>query len=84
MLDGSVARDAREPLQRTAARAVELTALAPDAQVDLLEDFLGLIAVSLDAPNEVEELGASGCVRRSRSEPPCRSNSEPGRKLTFA
>ena len=24
------------------------------------------------------------CSRRSRSEPPCRSNSEPGRKLTFA
>jgi len=30
-----------------------------------------------------EVADVDGCSRRSRYEPPCRSNSEPGRKLTF-
>ena len=38
----------------------------------------------LCAFNMINSDGTLGCSRRSRSEPPCRSNSEPGRKLTFA
>ena len=45
----------------------------PDAEI-------GLAYIHGVEPREV----ALHCSRRSRSEPPCRSNSEPGRKLTFA
>ena len=73
-VDGAVAGDAGQPGEGLALGRVEAARGAPDVDVDLLEDVLGLRAIPVDTQHHGEQMRAGALVERGK----CRTIAEAG------